>query len=141
MTNEKNPDPLVKEDEQGSRISEQQIREIVYEFYRRARNDELLGPIFEAHVQDWDHHLDRMCDFWSSAMLYTRKYSGRPVDKHRPLPGLSQVHFDSWIALFDATVRDICSPQDSRAFSLRARQMRAGMTNALGLGYIPAGQS
>ena len=35
-------------------ITEDLIRAVVAEFYRRARRDDRLGPVFETHVEDWD---------------------------------------------------------------------------------------
>lgn len=114
-------------------IAEDQIRAVVTEFYRRARRDERLGPVFEAHVRGWDEHLDRMTDFWSAALLRTGRYSGRPVERHRELDGLGAEHFDRWIGLFEATVRDLCPPRQAEAYLVRARKMREGMVKVLGL--------
>jgi hemoglobin len=114
-------------------ITEELIRDVVVEFYRRARRDEQLGPVFEAHVDDWDTHLARMTDFWSAALLRTGRYAGRPVERHRLLGGLKAGHFDRWIELFQDTVRDLCPPGQSEAFLIRAQRMRDGMTMVLGL--------
>ncbi len=114
-------------------IDEALIRAVVEEFYRRARREERLGPVFERHVGDWGHHLDRMVDFWSAALLRSGRYSGRPVERHRPIGGLEAEHFDHWIALFEVTVRDLCDAPEAEAFLWRARRMRDGMTKVLGL--------
>jgi len=115
-------------------ITEDLIHAVVIEFYRRARRDDRLGPVFEAHVHEWETHLARMTDFWSAALLRTGRYSGKPVEQHRSIDGLSDGHFGRWVELFEATVRDLCSPQHAEAFLIRARQMREGMTRVLGLG-------
>jgi hemoglobin len=115
-------------------ITEELIRDVVVEFYRRARRDGRLGPVFELHVHDWEAHLARMTDFWSAALLRTGRYSGRPVERHRSIDGLSDGHFGRWVELFEATVRDLCSPREADAFLVRARRMRDGMTKVLGLG-------
>jgi hemoglobin len=114
-------------------ISEDQIRAVVDEFYRRARRDDRLGLVFEAHIGEWGAHLARMTDFWSAALLRTGRYSGRPVERHREIDGLSAGHFDRWIELFEDTVRDLCPPREAEAFLVRARRMRDGMTKVLGL--------
>ncbi len=115
-------------------ITEDLIREVVVEFYRRARRDERLGPVFERHVGDWDVHLARMTDFWSAALLRTGRYSGRPVERHRSIDGLRAGHFGRWVELFEATVRDLCLPQEAEAFLIRAQRMRDGMIKVLELG-------
>ena len=38
-------------------ISEHDIHRLVHRFYARVRQDDTLGPIFEARVTDWDAHL------------------------------------------------------------------------------------
>lgn len=117
-------------------VTEERIRDVVVEFYRRARRDDRLGPVFESHVGSWDDHLARMVDFWSAALLRTGRYSGRPVERHRELGGLGAAHFDRWIELFEETVRDLCTPREAEAFLTRARRMREGMTKVLGLAAV-----
>lgn len=115
-------------------VTEELIRDVVAEFYRRARRDGVLGPVFEAHVHEWEAHLARMNDFWSAALLRTGRYSGRPMEAHRSLDGLSAGHFDRWVELFEDTVRDLCPHGQADAFLVRARRMRDGMIMVLGLG-------
>jgi hemoglobin len=118
-------------------ITEGIIRDVVVEFYRRARRDDRLGPVFAARVDDWESHLSRMTDFWSAALLRTGRYSGRPVEAHRPISELSPGLFGRWIELFEQTVRDLCPPGQAEAFLVRARRMRDGMIMVLGLGGRP----
>lgn len=114
-------------------ISEERIHDVVVEFYRRARLDEQIGPVFEAHVEDWDVHLARMTDFWSAALLRSGRYSGNPLQRHRAISDLKVEHFDRWIALFESTVRDLCSESEAEAFLVRALRMRDAMTKVLRL--------
>jgi hemoglobin len=114
-------------------ITTELIREVVVEFYKRARLDERLGPVFDRHVRDWDAHLDRMVDFWSAALLRSGRYSGRPVERHRSIEGLAGAHFRRWIEVFEGVVRDLCTPLQADAFLVRARRMREGMTKVLRL--------
>jgi hemoglobin len=84
--------------------TEADIKTLVRRFYEKVRRDEQLGPIFDAAIQnDWDAHLQKMCDFWSTLLLYTRKYMSDPMVKHMPLP-IQQEHFERWISLFNQTV-------------------------------------
>jgi hemoglobin len=115
-------------------IDESLIRAVVDEFYRRARRDEGLGPVFESHIDDWGEHLGRMADFWSSALLRTGRYAGNPLERHRAVEGLDLGHFDRWVDLFEETVRDLCPSPQADAFLVRARRMRDAMTRALALG-------
>jgi hemoglobin len=115
-------------------VSEDQIRAVVIEFYRRARRDDRFGPVFETHVDSWDEHLERMTDFWSAALLRTGRYTGKPVERHRAVSGLSLGDFVGWVELFEDTVRDLWPDRQAEAFLVRARRMRDGMTKVLRLG-------
>ena len=70
---------LPNDDAQG--VSEKMIRAVVVEFYRRARRDAQLGPIFDAHIADWTEHLDRMTDFWSACASENRPLHRQPGGK------------------------------------------------------------
>ncbi|MGC8469450.1 MAG: hypothetical protein ACP5NI_06035, partial [Acetobacteraceae bacterium] len=50
-------------------IDEALIERMVRAFYGGAREDALLGPIFAAHLGDWEAHIERLCRFWSSVTL------------------------------------------------------------------------
>lgn len=65
-------------------IDEEMIRTLVHGFYGRVGQDPLLAPVFEVHIVDWNGHLDRMCEFWSSVALMSGRYHGRPMPKHAP---------------------------------------------------------
>lgn len=82
----------------------------------------MLGPIFSVAVADWDHHLAQITDFWSSMMLKTGRYNGRPMRPHLMLP-LTGAHFDRWLALFEPTTREIFDADVADAIILRARRI------------------
>lgn len=103
-------------------LSEANIARLVRTFYGRAREDDVLGPIFNAAVADWEHHLAQLTDFWSSMMLKTGRYNGRPMRPHLMLP-LTGAHFDRWLALFEPTVREIFDADVADAINLRARRI------------------
>jgi hemoglobin len=111
-------------------IDEAMIERLVRGFYARARRDDLIGPIFEARVADWEPHLERMCAFWSSVSLMSGRYRGQPMAKHAPLP-IDADHFDRWLALFEATARDLLPPAAAERFSMLAR--RIGESLELGI--------
>ncbi len=103
----------------------ERIRALVFEFYRRVREDDVLGPVFEARIGGrWDPHLERMCDFWSTVLYATGRYRGDPVGAHARIPGISEEHFDRWIALFRKTADDVLPPAEARDVVARSRRMR-----------------
>jgi hemoglobin len=100
-------------------IDEAMIRRLVHGFYDRARLDPLLGPVFASKVGDWDHHLAKMCDFWSSVALMSGRYHGQPMVAHLPLP-IGTPHFDRWLELFGETAQALCPPAAAAHFLERA---------------------
>ena len=103
-------------------ITEAMIERLVRGFYAKVRTDALLAPIFEARIRDWEPHLAQMCAFWSSVALMSGRYHGTPMVKHLPLP-IDAAHFDRWLALFEETAREICSPEAAAHFVERARRI------------------
>lgn len=87
--------------------TEEEIATLVYSFYDRVRADANLGPIFDAHIDDWDTHLKKMVSFWSSIIRGTGSYSGTPMPKHIALPDLSAQLFQQWLALFQETTQTL----------------------------------
>ena len=79
---------------------------IVNDFYERARTDDVIGPVFNEHIADdqWDHHLERMYDFWNTALFGTSDYLGNPLGVHLGL-GLKDRHFDRWQDLMAQSIR------------------------------------
>jgi hemoglobin len=103
-------------------IDEAMIDRLVRGFYARVRQDPLIGPVFDARIRDWEPHLQRMCAFWSSVALMSGRYHGQPMPKHLPLP-VDARHFDRWLALFEATARDLCPAKAADHFAERARRI------------------
>lgn len=120
-------------------IDEAMIERLVRRFYARADADDLLGPIFAAHVADWDAHIARMCAFWSSVALMTGRYHGQPMQAHMPLP-IGAEHFDRWLSLFEETARETCPPAAAAHFIERARRIADSLEMGIAAdrGEIPA---
>lgn len=110
------------------------IRAVVDDFYGRVRQDPMLGPVFEAHIQDWQPHLAKMYGFWATVLLGDRQYKGNPFERHQALPELSAAHFERWLNLFAETLASHCSPTDMAAWEATARRMGFAMTARLGFG-------
>jgi len=107
-------------------IDDVMIECLVRTFYARVQADPLIGPVFAARIEDWDAHIAKLCAFWSSVALMTGRYHGTPMAKHLPLP-VDAAHFDRWLALFEATARELCPPQAEAHFVERARRIAASL--------------
>lgn len=87
--------------------TEAEVEALVRSFYARVQRDELLGPIFAAHVHDWEQHLGHLIDFWSALLRGTRRFAGSPMQKHMAIDGLSAELFERWLGLFAETTASL----------------------------------
>jgi hemoglobin len=113
-------------------IDEEIVRTLVHAFYVKIRNDQELGPIFARVIgNDWDPHLAKMCDFWSSVMLMSGRYKGNPMIAHMRLKTVQPKHFERWLTLFRETAVEVCRPQIASLFVAKAeniaRSLQLGM--------------
>lgn len=104
-------------------ITELMIRDLVHCFYAEVRRDAVLGPIFDSRIHDWDEHLDKLSAFWSSVVLMTGRYKGRPMPVHMAISEISEAHFQRWLALFRATAAAVCPPPAAALFVDRAERI------------------
>lgn len=120
-------------------VDEAMIERLVRRFYADVRADAALAPVFDAVIDEWEPHLQRMCAFWSSVMLRTGRYHGQPMPKHAPLP-VGAEHFDRWLELFARTAREVCGPA-APLFIDRARRiaqsLELGVATSRGLLLTP----
>lgn len=90
--------------------TEEELAHLVDHFYVAARQDELIGPVFERRVPDWDAHSRTVRDFWSRAILRTQRYNGTPFTPHLSM-GLKPEHFVRWIELFKLSAAATLRPE------------------------------
>jgi hemoglobin len=111
--------------------TEEEVTRLVHGFYAAVRKDELLGPVFDEHVHDWDRHLPTMVDFWSAALRGTARFRGAPMPKHAALPGLNAQLFQRWLALFRQTTAAL----GNEAMAERANELAHRIAESLWYGY------
>ena len=117
--------------------SEDAIRQLVDAFYTKVRRDPALGPIFETVLHgQWEAHLPKMYDFWSSVMLTTGRYKGNPMATHMRLPPFPPELFEHWLELFAQTAHELCAPGLASSFEMKARRIAESLK--LALYYRPA---
>jgi len=116
--------------------SEDAIARLVDDFYARIRADAVLGPVFARAIPgDWGPHLATMRNFWSSVMTASGRYKGNPVAVHSRVDGIEIEMFDRWLALFEATCRDLFAPP--LAIEFQAKAIRIAESLKLALFYLP----
>lgn len=115
-------------------LTEADLELLVNRFYAAVRQDPDLGPIFNDAIGDWPHHLGKLTAFWSSVMLMSGRYHGRPMQAHllhadRITPAL----FDRWLALWAETTEALFSP--AIAARLQEKAGRIGDSLQMGLRF------
>jgi hemoglobin len=119
---------------EASSFDDHVIRAVVDDFYRAAREDPMLGPVFEKRVADWPAHLETMYGFWATVLRGERRYFGNPIEEHRAVPELSGDHFARWLELFSKTLGRHCNAQDAATWEAMVRRMGFAMSYRLGFG-------
>ena len=104
-------------------VTEEMIETLVRAFYARIRTDETLAPIFAARIADWEPHLRKMFDFWSSVTLTSGRYHGTPMPAHARIAEIGPGHFARWLELFAETAREVCPPEAAALFVDRAQRI------------------
>lgn len=106
-------------------LDEAMVSAVVAAFYAKAREDDVIGPVFNRVIasEQWPHHIQAISDFWSSALLGTRRYDGRPMPKHLALPELTDAHFQRWLTLFREAAEANCPPDIAALFVDRAERV------------------
>lgn len=112
--------------------TEADVKTLVDAFYDKVNQDELLSPIFNGFARvNWAAHMPQMYTFWSSILLGTANYHGRPFPKHIPLP-IDGTHFQRWLQLFFATLDEHFAGPVADEARLRARNLATLFETRLG---------
>ena len=105
-------------------ITEQELEQLVDRFYAKVREDEVLGPVFNAAVQDWPEHLEKLTAFWSSVMLTTGRYKGNPMIAHlKHKSVIEPAMFDRWLQLWRETASEVLDGADAAAVAAKAERI------------------
>jgi hemoglobin len=114
-------------------IDEKLIGQLVDQFYAAVRNDDILGPVFETRIEDWEKHLEKLRGFWSSVVLMTGRYKGQPMPVHIAITEISDIHFERWLRLFAETASNICPPDAAALFIDRSRRIAQSLKLGIAL--------
>ena len=116
------------------KVSEAELRELVRAFYAQAREDALIGPVFQSAVADWEHHFDVIANFWSRTLLGTQRYTGNPFAPHVSLH-LKPEFFDRWVEIFKPTAARVLQPAAAERAIAKVEHMSACFQAGL---FLPA---
>ncbi|MCF3111654.1 group III truncated hemoglobin [Niabella sp. CC-SYL272] len=101
------------------------IRLLVDRFYISVRENEQIGPIFDAVIRDqWPQHLGKMYRFWETVLLGNHTYFGSPFPPHAKLP-VTREHFDTWLHIWQQTIDTYFQGAKADEAKWRAEKMAA----------------
>lgn len=108
--------------------SREEVSLLVRTFYSKVRKDDLLGPIFNKIITDWETHLELLTDFWETNLFFARKYFGNPMHAHievdKKVGGtINELHFGTWINLWHETINELFEGETAEIAKNRARNM------------------
>lgn len=108
--------------------SRKEVFELVTTFYAKIRKDDMLGPIFDKHIKDWESHFEKLTDFWETNLFMVAKFKGNPMLKHRIVDAgenytINEHHFGRWLNLWFQTVDDLFIGEKADIAKNRARNM------------------
>ena len=115
-------------------ITEDRLRVLIPTFYARVRQDPLIGPVFNDAIQDWPEHLNRLIDFWSSVMLTSGRYKGRPLPAHvKHGDRITPRSFERWLGLWRETTEEMLPPAAAAAMQEKAARIAESLS--LGISF------
>ena len=115
-------------------ITETSLKALVDAFYSKVRLDPLIGPVFNAAIDDWPEHLDKLQAFWSSVMLTSGRYKGRPLPAHlKHADSISPASFVRWLALWRETTDEMLDADSAAALQDKAGRIAESLS--LGIAF------
>jgi hemoglobin len=103
---------------------------LVRSFYEKIRQDEMLGPIFNSQIHDWEPHLEKLTDFWEGNLLFfvKTKFTGDPKTAHQRVDeatehSLNMIHFGKWVNLWIETIDEHFEGDSAQRAKMIARKM------------------
>lgn len=110
-------------------ITEESLRRLVDRFYGKVRQDDLIGPVFNRAIADWPEHLEKLQAFWSSVMLTSGRYKGRPLPAHiRHADAISPASFARWLAIWRETTGELLDLDSAAALQEKAGRIAESLS-------------
>jgi hemoglobin len=105
------------------------IENLVTVFYERLRTDKLLSPYF-SKIKDWEKFIETVKSFWENVLFFSGNYNGHPMELHKNIyekNPFTLEHFQTWLAVFNATVDEMFEGANANAIKQRANNITTVM--------------
>lgn len=112
-------------------LTDEKIAEVLRAFYARVRRDPSLSHPFSV-VEDWDEHITRLSDFWSSLMLTSGRYKGNPLSMHMAhVDKIVPKMFERWLELWTITTDELVAPELALQMQAKAARVASRLSSAM----------
>ncbi len=91
-------------------------------FYIDVRQHNILGPVFNNHIEDWEAHLSKITEFWALQTGGPSTYRGGFAGVHLRA-GIQPEFFDHWLGLWDFNCQRHLAPEVAKAMSALAHEL------------------
>ena len=102
----------------------QGLSKLLHQFYADVRQHRVIGPIFNARIDNWGAHILKITEFWARATGGPSLYAGQMPLKHLSL-GLQPEHFGFWLELWDFNCQRHLQPAEAQEMSKLAHGIGA----------------
>jgi hemoglobin len=110
----------------------EKLRPLLWQFYADVRQHQVIGPIFNARIQNWPEHVAKIAEFWARATGGPSNYSGQMPFKHLAL-GLAPEHFVAWLELWDWNCQRHLPPAEAAEMSELAHGIGQALRQIVGV--------
>ncbi|WP_068089987.1 group III truncated hemoglobin [Novosphingobium rosa] len=108
------------------------IARLVRLFYERARQDSLIGPVFEGIIHDWEGHFRAFTAFWAAQLRGRGRYRGQPVAPHVALASsITPDMFARRLTLWRTAAAEVMAPQDAALLTEKAQRITQVLQQAV----------
>ena len=117
-------------------LADEDLHELLVAFYDAAERDPLIARFFVP--LDMAAHMPRIVAFWSTLLFHTGRYSGNAFQPHAALEGLTDAHFERWLAVLERTVDERF--EGPTADLMKSLGHRIAYSMQVRLGIVPRGE-
>jgi len=112
---------------QEDKITHENIRKFVMDFYAKIIHDDIVGPFFIAKLGEdinseiWQTHLETIVGFWTSLAFGKPRYTGSLFVPHTKLGDVKRETFEQWLKLFADTLDEVYISAIAEKFKERSQ--------------------
>ncbi len=93
------------------KLTKESLINLIKAFYAKVREDEMLGPIFNPIIKEWDVHEIHIASFWERNLFFSGDFEGNPLAKHQEVDAfhdniITMDHFGRWIHLWLESINE-----------------------------------